>query len=267
VKSVVPKVDVMHAVSVIKPLLVKIEKLKALCVPPKVDSKSDWTVVPGGDTKVFEMQAQLADAEMKTIVGALKMGIGYEAMKVLLPIRFAFTNTAANTCALVTNVDVGASNEWTAFQVLFDEYRWSGTTTLLSPLAASVASPVADGGMFCFGYDPDGTTMATSSTDISQLAHHKVFCAPNASITGASAVFHGAPWTFEAKVKNREVLNPSTATGAVTYSPGTWKSLPTPGSNGSFDGVFKVYWLNASANSAIVFTSISYYHVQFRSRK
>jgi len=262
----VPKVDVMHAVRTLKPLMSKLASLKAMCVAPKSDEKG-WTVVPTGDTKLADMQAQLADADLKTVVGALKQGIGYEAMKVLLPVRFAVTNTAANQCALVTNIDVGSSNEWPAFLILFDEYRWSGTDTYVLPLAASVASPVADGGMFCIGYDPDGTTMATTSTDIAQLTHHGIFGAPNASITGASAVFHGKPWHFKAYVKNREVINPTTATGAVTYSPGSWKSLPAVGSNGSFDGVYKFWWLNASANSAIVATLLSYYHVQFRSRK
>jgi len=261
-----PKVDAMHAIRVVKPLLAKLDRLRALCQPPiGKDEKviKGWEMIPTGDMKAAELQMQLADAELKAVVSSIRQGLGMENCKLILPFALAYANTAAGQLFITGNVDCTALPEWASMRTLFDEYRFSGIKIDISPLASSATALNTESGFMGIAYDPTDNTQLGTLVALAELAHHAIFCLPN--FAGAGGVITTRPMQFSAHVKPNEALTVASS-GVVGYTPGIWKNMPANGANAAYDGAIKFYWTNSGANGANAVATMQYFHISFRSR-
>jgi len=267
-----PRISLKEAVAAVKPHVEKIARLKAMCSPPTGKDEKGWMLVPGVDAKIAAADLAAAEAELKSVITVLRQGIGYEPISLVLPVGLAIPNTAANLSQFVTNVDVTACPEWSSLQALFDEYRWCGADVKLVVNSTATANVGINTGMFGIAYAPTDAAVPSSISTIAQENHHRIFAMP--SLGGSTVTTVGAvssysknePFDFHFRVKNMEALTVS-STGAISYSPGTWKNLPSGGANAAFDGTFKYYWENGvNSTSNGIASQLAYYHIEFRSR-
>jgi len=265
------RMDVRSAIKVIAPHVEKIRLLRANAAGPpttplnQADTKG-WMMVPGTDAKIAAAELATAVAEMNGVAALLRQNLGRSGTKLSLPVTIQVNNTAAGLCRFVTNVDVGACADWASLQVLFDEYRWNGADFNLFPQAGSVVAISMSAGQLYIGYDPADASVLTNAANAAELQHHKVVHVPSNAGTLMFQSQHQSPITLKVRVKPDEV-EAITSAGAVSYTPGMWKILPTAGMNVAYDGTIKFFWENNVAGAAAgVASLLSFYHVQFRSR-
>jgi len=243
------------------------------------DPDGRWFVLekPNTECKLPQLQAVPDSADVSMSLAprvASHLRGGLKPTRMTLPFNVALNNTAANLSQFVTNVAVTSSPEWTSLQALYDEYRLLGGRVRVSTLArSSGASPGANNGWFCMGYDPLNPSVPSSVSDIAQLAQRVIAAVPvnTAAGTGPFSVVDGKGHSFAFKTDAKRGGASGLAfssTGLVTYAPGMWRDLPTGGSTATTDGLFKVYWINDTAStSATVATAFVELDVELRSRR
>ncbi len=215
------------------------------------DSKDAKAVVPARVTLSSSMAASMK--------GKLK------PLRIVLPVSVTLNNNAANTLSGVLPIDLTASSEWTNLQALYDEYRFVSGVFKFSCVVSSANAVTADS-MPVFAWDPVDSTVLTNTRNGCELFHHQLYAMPN--VSGANGVVtDGKPYVFKWQTKLGNEAIAISAAGAVSSTPGMWKSLPSAGSNFAPDGYMKTYWSNANAGTTAAIVGIMYYTVDCRSRK
>lgn len=186
-----------------------------------------------------------------------------------VPISFSFTNSAANLQQTVTPIDVTQTSEWSAFQTLYDEYRFVRAD--LSFVAYAGANPSATSGgsdgLLCMAYDPVDNVVLSNSRNGAELSRFKLFSGTTGTADTLATSQNGKPWNFKFSCHKDEVLS-ITNSGTITSAPGTWKNLPGSGANAAYDGYIKTYWSNSNSGaSAVTLAGIAEFYIEFRSRK
>ncbi len=204
---------------------------------------------------------------------AMGLKLGLKPLRIVLPVSFNLTNTAASLCAGVLAVDVTSSTEWSALQGLYDEYRFVGAKMCWFAMAdGNFAVPASYSDlMWVVAYDPADSVALTGVRNGCEMAQHQLVAPVGITNNGTAVTIAGftpttaRPLTFRFQPKMKSLsIN---ASGAVTAAPGSWKALPTAGSNGAPDGWMKFYNYNGLTNGQAIAGGVLFYEVELRSRK
>jgi hypothetical protein len=245
--------------------------------PTAADVKASWYDV----SKVDESNAKLLsalEAELKADVATarstLASAYGSKPVKFIIPINWSAVNNAANQSTTVFQVDMSASPEWTSLVALFDEYRFRGGVLKFSTMCGPL-NPVVIGADLCFvlAYDPEDSTVLTSVRDGIQVKEHKLFASTTYYGGAGGATFSqafyaplaGQPFEFRFRPPAGSNIGISN-TGTVVQDAGVWKSVNYVQTNAA-EGWIKPYFVNGSANGAIVAGGNIYYEIELRYRE
>lgn len=176
------------------------------------------------EKKLYDMQMQL----LRTEVGAM---FGKDTYKSFIPIQASFSTTGGNGSD-VLNVDPSSSSEWSAWSLLFDEFRVvGGSYDFVNNLPGRAYSAATDLSTQAFGlaYDATDNTAVGSTEQLATFTHHRFYAnpspqtpGPNSSSGAVSTNPSGRLLTFEYKVPKGTVTGPG---GAITANQADWQPV------------------------------------------
>jgi len=226
----------------------------------------------GADMLQMAKEIELLENELKLATQAIRAGLGDRPIRMRLSKDFVITTTVTSGVTNTVTVTGGTNailpsnaTEWATCALLFDEYKMFGGHVEFYYANANVGNGAATNitvdNIPVMGYETDGSTAATGSLLLTQLAQHKIFHNTTA-VNGIGNSFTSMSSTHRFDFH----LPKGTAIGGsdgLNVDPGTeWIVVTNPVAG----GYIKFYHVGVQATAVNSGAGVLFYDLEFRCR-
>jgi len=193
------------------------------------------------------------------------------------PVRFrlsqTMTITTTVTTGVTTNVKLGGTttgplspslcDEWGSLILLFDEYKCTGGCAdfgYFNAVPASTLNANAQNSMPVIAFDPEDTTVLTSTQSGSQLNQHMLIATTFSNVDYHPEGKTGSHHVFRYHVPPGTLSEPSTGTQLLAGT--QWIPVVEP----AFHGYLKFFHIGQIVSATITGAGINFVFCEFRSR-